>query len=56
MFAPTLQLAESGDVYAQNELSDLYFSGYGVVQNGEEGFKWLKKSAEAGFRNVHSDK
>lgn len=49
MFAPTLQLAESGDIYAQNELSDLYFSGYGVAQNGEEGFKWLKKSAEAGF-------
>lgn len=49
MFEPTLRLAESGDVYAQNELSDLYLNGYGTAQNEKEGYRWLKKSAETGF-------
>jgi len=49
MFLPTLQLAENGDVFAQNELADLYLSGYGTIQNSEEGIEWLRKSAEAGY-------
>ncbi|TBL79092.1 tetratricopeptide repeat protein [Paenibacillus thalictri] len=49
MLEPTLRLAESGDIFAQNELADLYISGYGTTQNTEEGLKWLRKSAEAGF-------
>jgi len=49
MFKPTLQLAENGDVFAQNELGDLYKGGYGTPVNKSESMKWLRKSAEAGF-------
>ena len=42
-------LAKSGDVYAQNELSDMYFYGHGIEKNEKEGWNWLKKSAEEGY-------
>ena len=49
MFEPILRLAEGGDVFAQNELADLYFWGYGVEVDEEKYIYWLKKSAEYGF-------
>ena len=42
-------LAKTGDVYAENELSDMYFWGYGIEKNEKEGWNWLKKSAEEGY-------
>ncbi|MGM9524516.1 MAG: SEL1-like repeat protein [Faecousia sp.] len=49
LFDAALQLAESGDVFAQFELAGLYANGYGVEKNAEECIKWLEKSADAGF-------
>ena len=49
MFESTLKLAEEGDIFAQNELADLYLGGYGTDKNTYEGMNWLKKSAESGF-------
>lgn len=37
--------AKNGDSTAQNALSYLYFNGYGVEKNTQEGMLWLKKSA-----------
>jgi len=41
-------LAESGDQIAQYYLSNLLISGKGVIQNTDEGSKWLQKAAEQG--------
>lgn len=49
MFKPTFDLAENGNIIAQNELAELYFGGYGTNVNESEGIKWLRKSAEAGY-------
>lgn len=49
MFGKTKELAENGDVFAQNEVADCYLYGYGTAKNEEEGLKWLEKSAESGF-------
>ena len=49
LFGDVLELAESGDVFAQNEVADLYLNGYGTQRNQTEGFRWLEKSAQAGF-------
>lgn len=48
LFEDVLKLSEDGDVFAQNELGDMYLYGYGIKEDEEEGMKWLKKSAEAG--------
>ncbi|WP_195454927.1 tetratricopeptide repeat protein [Turicibacter sanguinis] len=48
MFEPTLKLAEKGDVFAQNEIADLYLLGYIEESDEEKKLYWLKKSAEAG--------
>ena len=49
LFKDILKLAEAGDIFAQNELADMYLYGYGIEEDEEEGVKWLKKSAEAGY-------
>lgn len=49
IFGDVLELAEFGDVYAQNEVADLYINGYGTKQNKEEGFRWLEQSADSGY-------
>ena len=41
-------LANSGDVSAQYELSEMYYRGCGTAPNTEKGFYWLKKAAENG--------
>ena len=49
LFEDILKLAEAGDIFAQNELANLYLYGDGIEEDEEEGVKWLKKSAEAGY-------
>lgn len=49
LYEDVLKLAEDGDIFAQNELADMYLYGYGIEEDEEEGVKWLKKSAEAGY-------
>ncbi len=49
IFDSILNLAETGDVIAQNELADLYGNGYGCTQSNEEQLRWLKASAEGGY-------
>lgn len=49
IFDSVLQLAESGDVYAQNELVDLYKYGYGCKKDVDKYYLWLKKSADFGY-------
>ena len=49
LFKDILKLSEDGDIFAQNELADMYLYGYGIEGDKEEGVKWLKKSAESGY-------
>ena len=49
LFKDILKLAEAGDIFAQNELADMYLYGYGIEEDEEEGVKWLKKSLEVGY-------
>ena len=48
LFKDILKLAETGDIFAQNELANLYLYGDGIEEDEEEGVKWLKRSADAG--------
>ena len=43
-----LQLAESGDPQAQNELATCYRKGLGVPTDMEKALEWYRKSAEQG--------
>ena len=49
IFEQVLQLAENGDVFAQNEIADMYGFGYGIHVDKEKRKKWLNKSAEQGY-------
>lgn len=49
IFSDVLVLAETGDVFAQNEVGDLYWNGWGPDENEDEAIKWYKKSAETGY-------
>jgi Sel1 repeat protein len=49
LFEDILKLAKDGDIFAQNELADMYLYGYGIEEDEEEGVNWLKKSAEGGY-------
>lgn len=48
-FNAVLNLAEGGDVIAQNELADMYSDGYGCTQSNEESMRWMKSSADGGY-------
>tara|TARA_Y100000588_G_C14053428_1_gene838278 strand:- start:42 stop:527 length:486 start_codon:yes stop_codon:yes gene_type:complete len=43
------QLAEEGDVMAQNSLGWMYANGEGVVEDDAEAVYWYRKAAEQGF-------
>lgn len=49
LFKEVLQLAESGDVFAQFEVADMYKNGYGTDKDEEEQIRWLIASANEGF-------
>ena len=41
-----LPLAKKGNDHAEFKVGEIYFDGKGVLQDYEEGYKWLTKSAE----------
>lgn len=43
------ELANSGDLFAQNEIADCYISGYGVKKNVDIGLEWMTKSSNGGY-------
>lgn len=49
MVPKTLELAENGDVFAQNEIADCFTNGYAVPKDVEKGKEWLERSAEGGY-------
>ena len=49
VFESVKNLAESGDIIAQNELADLYTLGHGCERNDAECLRWLEASAEGGY-------
>lgn len=49
LFPVLIQLANDGDVIAQNELAELYLGDYPREENRELGLYWLKLSAQAGY-------
>lgn len=50
LFFPVIEkMAKEGDIFAQNELPDMYFFGIGVKRSVEMSVYWLEKAAERGF-------
>lgn len=48
-FPAVLKKAQEGDVFAQNEVADLYLYGNGTGQDTDLALYWLKESAHQGF-------
>ncbi|HEY5715449.1 MAG TPA: tetratricopeptide repeat protein [Psychromonas sp.] len=46
--ASTLQKAEQGEVDAQYQLGEMYYSGTGVAQDYKAAAKWYQKAAQQG--------
>lgn len=49
LFPDILSLCRAGDIFAQNEIPDLYLYGIGTEKNVEEAIRWLKTAADRGF-------
>lgn len=49
VFPTILKMAEDGDIFAQNELPDMYYFGIGVPRSIEMALYWLEKAAARGF-------
>lgn len=49
VYKEVFKMAENGDVFAQNELSDLYSFGYGCEKNIEKAKDLLVSSANSGY-------
>ena len=49
VFNDILKMAEEGDVFAQDELANIYLLGYQGENNRKEGIKWLEKAAQNDF-------
>ena len=49
VFPEILKRAEAGDVFAQNELPDMYYYGFGTEKNVEQCLFWLERAAAQGF-------
>lgn len=45
LFPELLRASEGGDVFAMNELGDMYLYGFGTKVSPEEGVRWLKRAA-----------
>ena len=45
-------LADQGNVYAQNNLGDMYGAGEGVPQDYAQAVAWFRKAADQGFANA----
>jgi len=48
------ELAEQGDVDAQDNLGNMYYRGMGVPENYAEAAKWYRKAAEQGDASAQS--
>lgn len=48
-FEAIAELAESGDVFAQNEMGSLYEGGNGVDRDSNQALEWFTRSADNGF-------
>lgn len=48
-FVEVKKLADSGDLFAQNELADLYMNGWGTVKDLDRGIALLKSCSEKGL-------
>ena len=44
-----INLANKGDVQAQNDLGECYYTGEGVEQDYVKAVEWVKKAADQGY-------
>ncbi len=49
LFPKILKLSEAGDIFAQNELADMYLYGFGTDVDIKKAIYWLKKAGDRGF-------
>lgn len=49
LFPDILAQSEKGDIFAQNELADMYLYGMGTKKNTGEALRWLECAGAAGF-------
>ncbi len=49
LFPEILKMSEAGDIFAQNELADLYLYGFGISPDVKKAIYWLKKAGDRGF-------
>ena len=49
LFPKILAMAEAGDVFAQNELPDMYLYGMGTEKNPAKAAEWLETAGASGF-------
>lgn len=49
LFPKILAMAETGNLFAQNELPDLYLYGLGTEKNPEKAAEWLTRAGSSGF-------
>ena len=47
-----LEKANQGNVYALNDIGNLYYNGIGINQDYSEALKWYEKAAEAGSNDA----
>lgn len=49
-FHELLPYAANGNIKAQYAIGYMYYYGYGVTQDTETGYFWIKKAADQGYR------
>lgn len=49
VFPDVLALARQGDVFAMNEVADMFAHGYGTQKNEDNALYWLEESANGGY-------
>lgn len=49
LFPEVLAVSEAGDIFAQNELADMYLYGLGTKRNTETAISWLERAGHDGF-------
>ena len=49
LFPKIVKMSEAGDIFAQNELADMYLYGFGTEADLDVGIYWLRKATERGF-------
>ncbi|WP_461206644.1 tetratricopeptide repeat protein [Clostridium sp. DL1XJH146] len=49
IFEDVLDLSKQGDIFAQNEIADMYYHGYGTYKDIKQYIYWLKAASEKGY-------